>query len=120
MRVGVVSVVELDVVVAAIGLFLHLEGDEAELHAVALLGHQQPLAVRVSWVVVVPELGVRVEVALAHLGLQAAAAFCKEGRREGGKEGRRGLVCLSLPSMGKLQPEGHLPYAEVFNPDGPT
>lgn len=88
-RVGVVSVVELDVVVAAVGLFLHLEGDEAELHAVALLGHQQPLAVRVSWVVVVPELGVRVEVALAHLGLQAAAAFCKERRREGGKEGRR-------------------------------
>lgn len=84
MRVGVIAVVELDVVVAAVGLLLHLEGDEAELHAVALLGHQQPLAVRVSRVVIVPELGVRVEVLLAHLGLQAPAALCRGGGRERG------------------------------------
>lgn len=87
-RVGVVSVVELDVVVAAVGLLLHLEGDKAELHAGARLRHQQPLAVAVPGVVVVPELGVRVEVLLAQLGLQAPAALCSEG----GRQGERGPI----------------------------
>lgn len=79
MRVGLVPVVQLDVIVAAIGLLLHLKGNEAQLDAVALLGGQQPLAVGVTGVVVVSKLGVRVEVLLANFCLQTTSTFCDEG-----------------------------------------
>lgn len=78
MRVGLVPVVQLDVIVAAIGLLLHLKGNEAQLDAVALLGRQQPLAVGVTGVVVVSKLGVRVEVLLANFCLQTTSAFCRD------------------------------------------
>lgn len=76
MRVGVVAVVQLDVVVTAVSFLLYLEGGEAELDAVALLRRQQPLAVRVTRVVVVSKLGVGVEVLLASFRLQTTSALC--------------------------------------------
>lgn len=81
MRVGVISVVELDVVIATVSLLLYLESDEAELNAITLLGDQQPLAVRVTRVVIVPELRVRVEVLLTSLCFQTASTLCKDGKR---------------------------------------
>lgn len=84
MRVGLVPVVQLNVVVAAVGLLLHLKGDEAQLDAVALLGRQQPLAVGVTGVVVVSELRVGVEVLLTDLRLQTPSTLCRDGRGKSG------------------------------------
>ena len=78
MGVGVVAVVQLDVVVPAVGLLLHLEGDEAELDAVALLRRQQPLTVRVTGVVVVSELGVGVKVLLTDVCFETTSALCTQ------------------------------------------
>lgn len=82
MRVGLIPVVQLDVIVAAVGLLLHLEGNEAQLDAIALLGRQQPLAVGVAGVVVVSELGVRVEVLLTDFCLQTASTLCRDEKRK--------------------------------------
>jgi len=78
MWVGVVAVVQLDVVVATVGFLLHLEGDEAQLDAVALLGRQQPLAVGVTGIVAVSKLGVGVKVLLASFGFQTTATLCRD------------------------------------------
>lgn len=78
MRVLLVPIVQLDVIVAAIGLLLHLEGDEAQLDAVALLGGQQPLAVGVTGVVVISKLGVRVEVLLTDVCLQTTSTLFRD------------------------------------------
>lgn len=82
MRVGLIPVVQLDVVIAAVSLLLHLKGDEAQLNAVALLGGQQPFAVRVTGIVVVSKLGVRVEVLLSDFCLQTTAALCRDEERK--------------------------------------
>lgn len=102
MRVGFVPVVQLDVVVAAVGLLLHLEGDEAQLDAVALLGRQQPLALGVTRVVVVPELGVRVEVLLADVRLQTASALCRDEKK------RKSQVCERFNSSRKKKKKKNL------------
>lgn len=78
MRVLLIPIVQLDVIVAAIGLLLHLEGDEAQLDAVALLGGQQPLAVGVTGVVVISKLGVRVEVLLTDVCLQTTSTLFRD------------------------------------------
>lgn len=78
MRVLLIPIVQLDVIVAAVGLLLHLEGNEAQLDAVALLGGQQPLAVGVTGVVVVPKLGVRVEVLLTNVCLQTTSTLFRD------------------------------------------
>lgn len=75
-RLGVRTVKELHVVVAAVRLLLDLESLEDELHAVTFLGRDHPLAVGGSGVVVVPELGVGEQVLGLDLGLQATAALC--------------------------------------------
>lgn len=82
MRVLLVPIVQLDVIVAAIGLFLHLKGNEAQLDAVALLGGQQPLTVGVTWVVVVSKLGVRVEVLLTNFCLQTTSTLFRDEKRK--------------------------------------
>ncbi|KAG7221889.1 hypothetical protein INR49_016915 [Caranx melampygus] len=60
----------LDVVITTVGFLLYLKCDEAQLDAIALFSHQQPLTVGVTRVVVVTKLGVRVEVLLASFCLQ--------------------------------------------------
>lgn len=82
MRVLLIPIVQLDVIVAAIGLLLHLEGNEAQLDAVALLGGQQPLTVGVTGVVVVSKLGVRVEVLLTNVCLQTTSTLFREEKRK--------------------------------------
>lgn len=74
-RLGVGSVKELHVVVAAVGFLLDLEGLEDKLHAVAFLSGDDPLAVRCSGVVIVTELGVGEQVLGFHFSLQLASAL---------------------------------------------
>lgn len=82
MRVLLIPIVQLDVIVATVGLLLHFEGNEAQLDAVALLGGQQPLAVGVTGVVVVSKLGVGVEVLLTNFCLQTTSTLFREEKRK--------------------------------------
>lgn len=91
MRVGFVPVVQLNVVVAAVGLLLYFEGNEGQLDAVALLSGQQPLTLCVTRVIVVSKLGVGVEVFLMDVGLQTTSALCRD-------EKRKSLVCKRFNS----------------------
>lgn len=76
MWVGVVPVVQLDVVITTISFLLYLKRDEAELDAVALLSCQQPLAVSVTGVIVVSKLWVRVEVLVTSICFQTTSTLC--------------------------------------------
>lgn len=76
MWVGVVPVVQLDVVITTVGFLLHLKCDEAELDAVALLSCQQPLAVSVTGVIVVSKLWVWVEVLVTSICFQTTSTLC--------------------------------------------
>lgn len=71
----IVSIIQLDVVVTTVSLFLHLKRHEAELNAVALLGGQQPLTVSVTWVIIVSKLGVGVKVFLTGFCFQTTSTL---------------------------------------------
>lgn len=81
MWVGVIPIVQLDVVITTVGLLLYLKSDEGELDAVALFSRQQPLTVGVTRVIIVSKLGVRVEVLLTSFCFQTTSTLCKELRK---------------------------------------
>lgn len=78
MAVGIIPVVQLNVIVPTVSFLLHLKSDEAQLDAIALLSRQQPLAVGVAWVIIVSKLGVRVEVLLTGFCFQPTSTLCRE------------------------------------------
>lgn len=77
-RLGVRSIEELHVVVAAVRLLLNLKGLEDELHAVAFLRRDHPLTVGGSGVVIVPKLCMREQVLGFDFSLQATSTLCEQ------------------------------------------
>lgn len=77
MWVGVVPVVQLDVVITTVSFLLYLKRNEAQLDAVALFGRQQPLAVCVTRVIIVSKLRVRVKVLLTSFCFQTTSTLCR-------------------------------------------
>lgn len=74
-RRAVIAVVGLHVVVPTVGLLLHLKGPEDQLDAVAILRHDHPVAAGMARVVVVPKLGVGIQLFGLHFSLQPAPAL---------------------------------------------
>lgn len=75
---AVVAIEELYVVIATVGLLLHLEGLEHQLHAIAFLSHNDPLAVHPSRIVVIAELGMGIKVFGLHICPNLAPTLCRE------------------------------------------
>lgn len=76
---AVVAIEEFHVVIATVGLLFHLEGLEHQLHTVAFLGHDDPLAVHPSGVVVIAKLGVGIKVFGLHICPHLAPTLCRGG-----------------------------------------
>lgn len=76
---AVIAIEEFHVVIATVGLLFHLEGLEHQLHTVAFLGHDDPLAVHPSGVVVIAKLGVGIKVFGLHICPHLAPTLCRGG-----------------------------------------
>lgn len=76
--VCVVSIIQLDVVITAVGFFLHLKRYKAELNAIALFSGQQPLTVCVTRVVIISKLGMGVKVFLTGFCFQTTSTLLKK------------------------------------------
>lgn len=74
-RLGVCAVVQLHVIVAAVGFLLDLKHLEDDLHAVTFLSRDHPQTVRAAGIVVISKLGMRVQILCLDLGLKASSAF---------------------------------------------
>ena len=97
-RRAVIAVERLHVVVAAVGLLLDLKRAEDQLHAVAVLRHDHPVAAGLARVVVVPKLGMGIELFGLHFGLQPAPTLWSRERSAMRPRHREGTLRTAHPT----------------------
>lgn len=80
---AVIAIVGLHVVIATVGFLLDFKGLEYQLHAIAVLCHDHPVTAGLARVVVVPKLGMGIELFGLYFGLQLAPTlWSRENHRE--------------------------------------